>query len=438
MSRALGDGRAVGRYRRLLVVAFHYPPDNTSTGVLRTWKFTRYLLDFGWRSTVLSVPVERYPSADDSFAREVPAEIRVHRVPAPDLKEVLSIGGVYPDFLCIPDRFWPWYHHAIRHLRRLARPGDFDAVFATYPMATALLIGARAARLLECPLVADFRDPWVEDSMSPLRRLVEGRLERRVIATARRVICNTPAMRRSFLARYPAVAPEKFVTITNGYDEADLSRVRPRPSDRFEIIHPGLIDAENRDPMPLLRAVRVAFDNGWLDPERTRVRLIGTGPYGDAPAFRRQLAAVGLGDRLEILSQRMPYLEALGYAAGSDVLVVLSEPLGDSVKAQRVRAWSAMQVPAKVYEYLRMGRPILALVSGGAVAELLDQTQGGTTVAPGDVPAIARALGELYRQRTRAPTRLPPARPPVQAYERRALSQRLAEVLETLVGAESA
>ena len=415
---------------RLLVIAYHYPPDNTSTGVLRTWKFTQYLCDLGWQSRVVSVPVERYRNTDYASLDSLPSEITVARTAAVDLKEVLSVRGVYPDFLCIPDRFWPWYFSAMRYIRNSIAAGEVDAIYATYPVSTALLIAASAKRLLGKPLVVDFRDPWVESSLGPLRMAIESRMERRVIALADRVICNTPAMRRGFLARYPQFSESKFVTITNGYDEPDFADIKPHHEAGFEIIHPGLIDTENRDPGPLLEAVARALGKGWLKRTDLRIRFLGTGPYGRSPVFRSSLKALGLENIVSVVERRIPYREALCHAAGADVLVVLGEPIGSDPKSTAVKEWSAIQVPAKVYEYLRIGRPLLALVSGGAIREVIDEVGAGEAVSPRDIDAIAAALRRLYEERILAPANLPAPDEVVARYDRRSLSIQLARTLD--------
>jgi hypothetical protein len=76
--------------RKLLVVAFHYPPDNSSTGVLRTLKFTQYLESHGWASEVISVPGERYLARDEGLANQIPPHAKVTRVWAPDLSKLLA------------------------------------------------------------------------------------------------------------------------------------------------------------------------------------------------------------------------------------------------------------------------------------------------------------------------------------------------------------
>ena len=100
--------------RKLLVIAFHYPPDNTSTGGLRTFKFTEYLLRHGWRSHVISVPTNLYRSLDPAGAARMPKEVTVERVWARDAKSVFGFRGVYPSWLGIPDRYWTWLFSGTR------------------------------------------------------------------------------------------------------------------------------------------------------------------------------------------------------------------------------------------------------------------------------------------------------------------------------------
>ena len=66
--------------RKLLVVVFHYPPDNSSTGVLRTLKFTQYLGRRGWGTEVISVPTGLYLARDAKLAEQIPSHTRVTRV----------------------------------------------------------------------------------------------------------------------------------------------------------------------------------------------------------------------------------------------------------------------------------------------------------------------------------------------------------------------
>jgi len=422
-----------GCSRRLLMVAFHYPPDNTSTGVLRTLKFTQYLQDFHWSCDVLSVPETLYQSVDPGAIAKIPVNTRVHRVWANDIKRVLGVRGIYPAMLGIPDRYWLWIWPALRQAGRLMREKtDIRAIFSTYPVPSALLIGLLLKRRYGLPWVADFRDPWVEDSMSGLEKMVCSRLERRVLEEADRVICNTPRMRAWFIERYPRLDTRKLITIPNGYDADELAQVEPLRDNKFHIFYGGVIDSENRNPRPLLAAARYAIDQGWLAEEQLQITFLGAGAYGLGDVFLSDVNEFRLQSVIEVSCERIPYTQALRQAAGADVILVLSEPVGDGEAVAKERLWSHLQVPVKVYEGLGMKRQILALVSGGAVKDVLDETQAGLAVAPGDIEGIAAALRRFYQRWQTGVSDEDVNSEQLERYSRRHLTSVLAGVLEDL------
>ena len=415
--------------RRVLVVAFHYPPDNTSTGVLRTLKFTQYLHGHGWSSTVLTVPPNLYYSTDAASLAKIPAHVEVRRSAAVDIKEALGFRGLYPSALAVPDRYWPWLFSGTRAGSELLGSGRFQALYTTYPVPTAHWIGLRLKKRFGLPWIADFRDPWVEDSMPWYRRKLEGILEAKIMRHADRVICNTPAMRRFFLERYPQVDAAKFVTITNGYDEPDFAQIEPHTEAQFHIIYPGVISVGNRHPRPLLAGVRLALDKGWLRADDLKITFLGCGEWAHSAAFQNELQQYGLSTQVDCVVKRIPYGEALKRLAGADVLTVLSEMATAGAEAEQ--AWTRLQVPAKVYEYLRLGKPMLALVSEGAVKEVLAETGGGAPVSPDDTEGIAAALRDLYAQR-HIPRQAREPSPSVRKYSREQLTVQLAAELNRL------
>lgn len=421
--------------RNLLVVVFHYPPDNSSTGVLRTLKFTQYLGNRGWASEVISVPPELYLASDEKLAQQIPPHARVTRVWAPDLSKALAIKGRYPGFVAFPDRYWPWLFAAVRAGVRIVRERGVEAIFATSPVPTALLIGVLVKQRTQLPLIIDFRDPWVEETIPPVRRYFEAMLERWCMRRADRIICNTPALRRHFLARYPEVPPDRFVVITNGYDERDFADLVARPSDKFEIIYGGMLHKAQRNPDTLLRGVRLALDRGWLNPSDLKLSFLGTDTWGVSDEFLGRLSELGLREITESVAERIPYRKALQRMAAASVLLVLLYGESEGGSDQANRGWWDLTVPAKVYEYLRIGRPMLVLVDEGAVAELLRETGGGVPIPPQDIERIAGALRDLYadwkangnKRHTIVPTT-------VQKYSRENLAGRLADELDALCG----
>ena len=61
--------------KRVLMIAFHFPPLRGSSGIQRTLKFAQYLPQFGWTPVVISahprVQRETLAEADHTFSRRV-------------------------------------------------------------------------------------------------------------------------------------------------------------------------------------------------------------------------------------------------------------------------------------------------------------------------------------------------------------------------------
>ncbi len=414
--------------RDLLVVAFHYPPDNSSTGVLRTLKFTRYLLDHGWRSHVLTVTPEHYRNRDEALLEQVPEAVTVTRVPFHDVRERFSIHGRYPGLIAQPDPFWTWRRPALRAAGEILRRHRVRAVFSTYPVPTAHLIGRALAGRTGLPWVADFRDPWAGGEVG-----LQGRIDRffegRVVRRASRVLANTETARRDFLARYPDLPEDRFVTLPNGYDEEDFAGLAPAPTEprRFTIAYVGSVDPYNRDPRPLLRAVGRLVREGRLPRDDLRLLFLGVGRQAREPWLETTLEQEGLGAVTERIAERIPYRNALARLAGSDLLVVLNQPQSGDASFWR------LMVPAKVYEYLRLGRPLLALVGEGAVVETLAELGVDGACDPADTDAIAARVERAYRAYRDGRRGIDPP-PGLARFERRALSARLAALLDELSG----
>ena len=277
--------------RHALFVAFHFPPEASSSGVLRTTKHVRYLPERGYRVSVITADPSAYEVTDASLEAQLPAGTRVVRTAFRNTKRHWSWRGMYPALLALPDVWVGWLPFAVRAGRALMREDPVDLVYSTSPHATAHLIAASLARRARVPWIADFRDPWFEDPPEPgapnglVFRNVNRWLERRTIGGASAVVTSTTQLRDMLRRRYPEEPATKIRAILNGYDEADFAGVAVAPASRGEklrIVHAGSINAEFRDPRPLFASFARLVREGVLDAQSIELRFIGGGPFGDA------------------------------------------------------------------------------------------------------------------------------------------------------------
>ncbi len=416
--------------KHAVFVAFHYPPEASSSGVLRTLKYTRYLPECGWRTTVITPRVDAYSIVDPALESQIPPSTKVIRTPYLNTKRHLSVRGIHLSLMSLPDTWVGWMPWGIAAGRRLMAEDPFDLVYSTSPHATAHLIARRLAKNSSRPWVTDFRDPWVEDPPEPgaptgvVYTTVNKWLERKVIEDCDAVATSTTHLRELLRARYPRQPSSKFCSILNGYDEADFAELPPAriaDSDHMVLLHAGGINAAFRDPHPLLSALRGCADAGDLDLSRVKVRFLGGGPFAQSAQLREAIDTLGLRDVVELLP-RVAYAQSLEELTAADMLVLL-QASPDTVGL----------VPAKLYEYLRAGKPVLAIVPPGATSEVLDATHGGWSIPPGDSAALQQCLATTYRQWRDGTLRNVRADPvALRRYDRRSLTGELAQLFDRL------
>jgi len=362
--------------KRVLMIAFHYPPLRGSSGIQRTLKFSKYLPEFGWEPIVLTAHQRAYSSLGDDQVSEISNQV-TYRSFALDTSRHLSIMGRYPNFLSLPDRWVSWWLGAVPlglYLIKKYRP---DIIWSTYPIATAHLIGLSLCRLTGVPWVADIRDLMIGEGYypeDPLTRRIQQWIERKTIIHCTRAAFTAPGTIKDYEARFPKIPASRFCLIENGYDEESFvtaeANVARRGSENKQIVlvHSGVIYPSERDPIPFFEALAALYQQGLVSPTSLKVILRATGHDSYLLQLIDQYGIRGI----VLLAPPISYQDALSEMLTADGLLVLQASNCNN------------QIPAKLYEYLRARRPILALTDpvGDTAATLTNM--GIDTIAPLD------------------------------------------------------
>ena len=408
--------------KRLLLVAFHFPPLQGSTGVHRSLAFARYLGRHGWDVTVLTVTPGAYPRQSVDNNELIPEDIRIFRDRGFDAQRHLSIFGRYPRALATPDRWSSWIYSGVQAGRRLLREWSPHAIFSTFPIASAHEIAWRLSRGSGLPWVADFRDPMGQDGYPEDERIRKAywALERRVIETCAAVTVTTEGTAGLYRTRYQEFPARRVRVIPNGFDEAafpplpDVATTAGRPPGPCVFLHSGNLYPYERNPEHFFQAVAELRAQGAITPETVRFDLRGGG-YADR--YQPQLERLGIADVVRLLPG-MPYRDALAEMHAADVLMLFQ-----AANCNR-------QIPAKLYEYLYVGRPVVGFTDpAGDTGQLLTKL-GIEALAPLDeVAAIKRViLGAVHA--TKAGTACVPTRETVMRFSRAGTTERLATLLD--------
>lgn len=428
------SGRQQVASRRVLMVAFHFPPQKGSSGLQRTLRFVQYLRGHGWAPAVLSAWPRAYAERSDDQLADIPADVPVLRAWGWDASRHFAIRGKYVGWMAAPDRWSSWVFPAFVAGLVAVRRWRPSVLFSTSPIPSAQVVGWSLQRVTGLPWVADLRDP-LTGRASPVTRGFRHHLqqwvERLVARRAARIVFTSAAAKADFHQRYPQLPEGRLVVIENGYDEADfvaaaglrataVSGEQQGPSgDGKWLLHSGLISSTVRDPMPLFRALVRLLQDGRLSVNGENWCVAFRGAYSES-IYRPITEAMGLGAVVRWLPA-LPYREALAEMLSADALLLLQGVDNDA------------QVPAKLYEYARAGRPIVALVGKSSQSATWLGDDGRSLVTPlEDEEAVVRLLPAfLARAAAGLVEKIPEHR--VLSASREARTSQLAALLDDLL-----
>lgn len=433
--------------KKVLIVAYYFPPSG-GPGVQRVLKYVQYLRDAGWEPVVLTVRDANFPARDESLLDEVPADVKVVRTKifepyglyrrltgkragtAIDVNTIRKSGTrIAPserisEFIratfFIPDARRGWLRHAVKAGLKTIREENIEAIYSSSPPYTCALIARELKRKADLRWIAGFRDPWTGFITTPRRwalpRAIDRYLERSVFTEADAIEVAWLGIQKDAIRKYPNLPATKFHHLPNGYDSNDFHDIDPttRTDKRFTITYTGSMYGR-RNPDAFLRAVELLVSDGSIDPKEIRLRFIGR--FGDE--VHRMFSATSVRDAIEVVDY-LPHRDSIEQLLHSDALLLVVDECDESEEV----------VPGKVYEYIGSGRPLIAVApERSAIADLLDETQGGYVAHQSNVRGIADAIRFLYNDHRNGSRSLLPDRKAVEAYERKNMTLRLASLL---------
>jgi hypothetical protein len=459
--------------KRVLVIAYNFPPVG-GAGVQRVTKFVKYLPQFGWKPTVLTVENPSVPLHDHSLLREIPANTEIVRArtgePGYALKRFVSASAsgstdsavkqtassrsslavckriakrgvrALMNLALQPDPQVLWNRHALQAGMRVLNQTPHDVIFVTAPPFSSFLLGAELSRRTGVPLVLDYRDEWsISNSYLENRRLDrvsqwwQQRLQQQVLRSASAVLATTEHSAQALASIVNQSGSQARVThIYNGFDSADFhagqsplpDAVLDPPANShasYKLAYIGTL-WNLTSVEPLVKAVERLSSASPELAECLELSFIG----------RRTAAQDELLRRLEVTPcklTRQDYLEhdaAVRLMQSADGLCLL---LSDVPEAGRV-------VPAKLFEYMAVRKPIFAIVPPGEVATLLQDCPIAFVHAPNQIETLAQRLGDEI-ERHRLGISLPSGLWDNSRFERRRQAEQLAQLLNEVSGCES-
>ncbi len=442
--------------KKVLFITYIFPP-TAGAGVQRGVKFVKYLPYFNWQASIITPRKAAEEARDETFLKEIPPQAKVYRtysfeprtwsflrrlwrrkieeIDARTDKENFekptrqSFLKKMIDFLrilfFIPDDSIGWLPFILGRGYRSIKEDKIDLIFASAPPYTVLVGGVLLKKLTKKPLVVDFRDAWTQYpeghkyyKTPSWRRKIDSKLERWVLEKADKIICVSQPMIDYFREKYE-LEKDKFSFIPNGYDGEDFQVLKKIPHSKFTITYTGSFYGKIT-PLYFLKAI-----GNFLKKNKElidQINLIFVGHLSEG--IKKLAKKINPGCQLNFLGY-LSHQKSINYLVSSSLNLLIIAPGPESKPVYT----------GKIFEYLASGVPILALVpKDGVAAELIRKTNTGIVVDPENIDEIEKAIEFLYQKWQKGEEIIKPNWLEIQKYERKKLTQKLAEILNQLVG----
>ena len=396
--------------KKVLIITYYWPPSGGG-GVMRWLKMSKFLPELGWQPVIFT-PENPDPSViDESLLKEIHPEIIEIKTPiwepydfyrkitgkksgtkfksgyiseasTGDWKSKLSVfirGNIL-----IPDPRKFWIKPSVKYLTNYLKENPVDLIISTGPPHSMHLIALGLKNKFDFPWIADFRDPWTDIDFYAKLRLtaladkIHHKLELKVLTKADHVVTVSPGC-ASDLGK---IVNRKIEVINNGYDPLDYQFTKPEQDKTFTISHFGAFN-KDRNPEKLWVVMNEISKNNPEFKKLLRIQLIGQTDDSIIDDIRKNNLTENL-----VLIEHLAHREGLVLLSKSQVLLL---PLNDAPNVKGI-------LPGKMFEYMALQRPILALGPTDAdYAKILKETNSGVSRDFDDIKEIKNTIENFFR-----------------------------------------
>ena len=342
---------------KVLIVSFYFPPVNSPGTQHPTW-FFRFLPENGYETIAVTSSIY----VAENLGAEPIASPNVWSLPRPSWLHSLTYK-LYQTEMALQSRRGYWDHgyvwgrcFALPAAKTLLSKQRFSAMISVSPSVSSHWTALQIKKLYpDLPWIADFQDPLTGNPFRPGGR--EGtpfmrKLERSIFKTADVLSANTDTVQAMWSKYYPEFQDKTTVT-WGGFDPDDPVQALPRSSDVPVLAHVGGLYG-HRIPVALLQSLERLTGNGRLKPGDLKVLFVGDLNFGPMTELVRSLEQRGW---LDLRPGYIPRPEAMRIACQSHYSLLLDITGPEN---------TMFQVPGKLFDQIRIGRPMLAFTPSGS------------------------------------------------------------------------
>jgi hypothetical protein len=408
--------------KSVLMIAYWFPPEGNAA-VYRPLRFLRHLPAFGWTGRVISTgpPFDRY---DPDLLRQLPEGTEVVRVPhgdmwqsfqrrrsdrlrrsdappmstpaaverRPDAREALrarvrTLVRKAESWRYHPDAQRTWIRPALEATLASCARQQPDVLWATGPPWSSFIVAQRAAERTGIPYVLDFRTSWtiVPSGNEALRpawaQKRDRRLLRGLLRGAQAVTFFYAAEAECFWRAYEgALDASQVHVIPNGFDGTVEPFAPPPQVDKFTILYTGTLSDYRFDTF--LEALAALKKHDSTRAQRMSVQFVGE----IEPELVEKITRLNLSGMVSI-EPPIPHADVERRQRAAHALLMLER--------KPTHRGHELLAGAKLFNYLKAGRPILGVIPRGEAERILREVGVSTIADAASVEAIRAVMTTL-------------------------------------------
>lgn len=253
--------------KTILVVAYHYPPEEGSCSEKNT-RIVKLLKDSGYTVKVLTKAYINEKNSVDVIRTEkngILHKLKNGNVGCEQNNENKNFKKYsnlkkFISSSIIPDSIIDWFFEVKKlYVKENQLFSNIDLILSISSPYSAHIISNYLSKKMNVPYIMCYGDPWVYEpkrKRNKFRLFIEKNIESKLIKNAKKVLLITEWNKKKYIELYN-ILENKILTYHIGYDKKDCLDFKvSNAEDKFKIIYGGSLDSVHRDPEPFIKAMR--------------------------------------------------------------------------------------------------------------------------------------------------------------------------------------
>lgn len=277
---------------------------------------------------------------------------------------------------------------------KVLKENDIDIVYCTVPYITLACVGAKLKKKYKnIKLVEEIRDiisgnEIMESQQQFLERCLIRKAEKKVLSKVDDFIFLTRHIKEYYCDKYkmnPSMSSG--AVITNSYDPDDFNydssnEEYASTSDCMIFSHVGSFYG-SRNPINLVQALGELIVDNPQYMDKVVFQFVGSISDEVIVKINELIEKYNLSRNIKIIG-KVPYNIALKYLKSSNINILITHESG-----------SGYAIPGKLFDYIAVGNPVLALTNDDLVKEIIEEEKIGFICSNTDILRIKSTLKEI-------------------------------------------